>query len=222
MGSEKQGARASQLAVPLSTLSNYWSGRRMPRVHKLREIYHVVRRHSASAELPVGLAELEGLRARALTKGDRDQRAASVIADSSPVRPVPQEPFLLPGTVPATGPAGDRHSGENDKANDKASDRTREALAVLRAARSSGDLRHLIGTAWSASRTLSEAEFCDAVSALHVTSDLDLAETLLLADGQRSADGTMRLALALMGAGLASSAELIMRASLPRGGDERG
>ncbi|MFJ2057721.1 hypothetical protein ACIOMM_17460 [Streptomyces sp. NPDC087908] len=90
-----------------------------------------------------------------------------------------------------------------------------ETLGILRAARASGNLRHLVGTAWSASRAFSEAEFCAAVAALHTTGDADLAEALLLADGQRAADATMRLALALMGAGLGSSAELIMRASLP-------
>ncbi|MFE6849418.1 hypothetical protein ACFVDH_01330 [Streptomyces sp. NPDC057674] len=90
-----------------------------------------------------------------------------------------------------------------------------ETLGILRAARASGNLRHLVGTAWSASRAFSEAEFCAAVAALHTTGDADLAEALLLADGQRDADATMRLALALMGAGLGSSAELVMRASLP-------
>ncbi|MFF9065250.1 hypothetical protein ACF09E_07825 [Streptomyces sp. NPDC014891] len=90
-----------------------------------------------------------------------------------------------------------------------------ETLGILRAARASGNLRHLVGTAWSASRAFSEAEFCAAVAALHTTGDADLAEALLLADRQRAADATMRLALALMGAGLGSSAELIMRASLP-------
>ncbi|MEV7670633.1 hypothetical protein [Streptomyces sp. NPDC088752] len=90
-----------------------------------------------------------------------------------------------------------------------------ETLGILRAARASGNLRHLVGTAWSASRAFSEAEFCAAVAALHATGDTDLAEALLLADGQRGPDATMRLALALMGAGLGSSAELVMRASLP-------
>ncbi|MFE5832385.1 hypothetical protein ACFQ67_08390 [Streptomyces sp. NPDC056488] len=90
-----------------------------------------------------------------------------------------------------------------------------ETLGILRAARASGNLRHLVGTAWSASRAFSEAEFCAAVAALHATGDTDLAEALLLADGQRGPDATMRLALALMSAGLGSSAELVMRASLP-------
>ncbi|MCX5226440.1 hypothetical protein ABZY16_18585 [Streptomyces sp. NPDC006553] len=90
-----------------------------------------------------------------------------------------------------------------------------ETLGILRAARASGNLRHLVGTAWSASRAFSEAEFCAAVAELHATGDTDLAEALLLTDGQRGPDATMRLALALMGAGLGSSAELVMRASLP-------
>lgn len=195
MRSDKQGARAKQLGIPLSTLSNYWSGRRMPRAHTLREIYRNVQAQ-APVGMPVTLAELESLRSYALS-GDRDRRAAP-----------------RGGGIAAGGPAQDRRSGRYGK--------VREALEVLREARASGNLRHLVSMAWSASRTLSPAEFCDAVRALHATGDTDLAETLLLADSERSADDTMRLALALIGAGLNGPAECIMRASLPSGGDGQG
>ncbi|MDX2559065.1 hypothetical protein PV371_05310 [Streptomyces sp. TX20-6-3] len=218
MHSGKQGSRALQLAIPPSTLSNYWSGRRMPRVRTLRGMYDAVRANSSTADMPVTLAELEALRMNALTDSRaRDTQAACAIAGSLPEARTPQaaaEPSGgHPAGGPAAGPAQDRRSTENGK--------VLETLEVLRSARASGDLRHLIGTAWSASRTLSQTEFCEAVGALHASADVDLAEALLLADGQRDADDTMRLALALMAAGLASSAELIMRASLPSGGDVR-
>ncbi|MEW1695556.1 hypothetical protein ACIQCR_14575 [Streptomyces sp. NPDC093249] len=212
MGAEKQGARAGQLAMPLSTLSNYWSGRRMPRLPRLREIYGAVCHLSASAELPVALDDLEALRSQAVRTLEADRQAAAAIADRPAVL-AREEPFVETGRVPAEGPAQDRRS--------EVSGRTREALEILRTARASGDLRNLVGTAWSASRTLSEEELCGAVGELHATDDLDLAETLLLADAQRGTEATMRLALALMGAGLASAAELVMRASLPLGGGER-
>ncbi|MFE1270206.1 hypothetical protein [Streptomyces sp. NPDC058758] len=218
MPSEKQRSRALQLAIPPSTLSNYWSGRRMPRVQTLRAIFEAVRAHAA-AGLPVTLAELEELRSYALEgRQKRDVQAVLVIAGSVPAVRVPTSAAGRSGEVPATGPAEgparDRHSARSAKVS--------ETLEVLHSARASGDLRHLIGTAWSASRTLSEADFCEAVGALHATGDTDLAEALLLADGQREAADTMRLALALMGAGLHSSAELVMRASLPSGGGTRG
>jgi transcriptional regulator with XRE-family HTH domain len=213
MRSEKQGARAGQLDIPLSTLSNYWSGRRVPRVDTLRRIYHAVQAHSASTNMPVTLAELEALRTHAQS-GDRDRQAARVVAGYAAEVQAPREVAVPVGSVPAVGPAQDRRSSRNG--------RVQEVLEVLRTARASGDLRHLIGTAWSASRTLSLAEFCEAVGALHSTGDTDLAETLLLADSERGADDTMRVSLALLGAGLTGAAELIMRASLPSGGSERG
>lgn len=209
MPSEKQRARALQLALPPSTLSNYWSGRRMPRVTTLRAIFEAVRAH-ATAEVPVTLAELEELRSYAAEgRQERDVQAVCVIAGSARAARVP----LAAAGRSGGGPAGDRQ-GTRSAA-------VRETLEVLRSARASGDLRHLIGTAWSASRTLGEADFCDAVAELHTTGEAELAEALLLADGQRGADDTMKLALALMGAGLTSSAELVMRASLPSGGGAR-
>ncbi|MFF0479726.1 hypothetical protein [Streptomyces sp. NPDC004435] len=215
MPSEKQRARALQLALPPSTLSNYWSGRRMPRAATLRAIFEAVRAH-AIAGVPVTLAELEELRSYAVEgRQERDVQAACAITGPVPSERAPQTAARPSGGSPAQGPA-------QGPARDRQGERSatvRETLEILRSARASGDLRHLVGTAWSASRTLGEADFCDAVAALHASGDTELAEALLLADGQRGADDTMRLALALMGAGLTSSAELVMRASLPSGGE---
>ncbi|WMX46845.1 hypothetical protein RGF97_21250 [Streptomyces roseicoloratus] len=193
MKSEKQGARASQLGLPLSTLSNYWSGRRMPRLHTLREIHQAVQAQVPTG-VPVTLAELESLRSYAISS-DRDRQT------------VPKD-----GGVAAGGPAQDRRSRRNEK--------VQEVVTALRGARASGSLRPLVSMAWSASRTLLPVEFCEAVSALYASGDADLAETLLLADSERGAEGAMRLALALVSAGLTGPAELIMRASLPAGGGE--
>ncbi|MFE9044274.1 hypothetical protein ACFYOG_25675 [Streptomyces sp. NPDC007818] len=213
MPSEKQRARALQLALPPSTLSNYWSGRRMPRAKTLRAIFEAVGAHAAGT-VPVTLAELEELRAYAMEgRQQRDVQAVRVIAAAVPAERAPRTSGGVPAAGPARGPARDRQAARSAT--------VREALGVLRSARASGDLRHLIGTAWSASRTLGEADFCDAVAELHSTGDAELAEALLLADGERGADDTMRLALALMGAGLTSSAELVMRASLPSGDGTR-
>ncbi|KOX24665.1 MULTISPECIES: hypothetical protein [unclassified Streptomyces] len=237
MTSPKQHVRARQLGIAPSTLSNYWIGRRIPWQARLHALFAAARKYSAGDE-PVTLAALEKLRAYArLNRLSRDSHAASVIWRLPDGMQVSGTDAPAPGTVPATGPAQDRQStgnagplenGENPETPGNSLDRrdqekpeiaesgaVGETLGILRAARASEDLRHLVGTAWSASRTFSEAEFCAAVAALHATGDTDLAEALLLADGQRGPDATMRLALALMGAGLGSSAELVMRASLP-------
>ncbi|MFC8584131.1 hypothetical protein ACFUGD_06165 [Streptomyces sp. NPDC057217] len=241
MTSPKQRVRAMQLGIAPSTLSNYWIGRRIPWQSRLRALFAAARKYSAG-DAPVTLAALEKLRAYARLNGlSRDAHAASVIGRLPDGTQASDADALASGTVPATGPAQDRQntgntgplesaetqgssrgSGDQEKPEATAanpeiveSGAVGETLGILRAARASGDLRHLVGTAWSASRTFSEAEFCAAVAALHATGDTDLAEALLLADGQRGPDATMRLALALMGAGLGSSAELVMRASLP-------
>ncbi|MEU2077363.1 hypothetical protein [Streptomyces sp. NPDC013489] len=239
MRSPKQGVRAQQLGIAPSTLSNYWIGRRIPYRSDLRVLFAAARANSAG-DAPVTLAALEELRAYAwLNRLDRDVHAASVIGGLPA-----QASGTVPATGPAqdrrnAGNTALLETGENtespempgysaqDPGNQEEpeaaetspetdeSGAVAETLGILRAARASGSLRQLVGTAWSASRAFSEAEFCAAVAALHTTGDADLAEALLLADGQRGADATMRLALALMGAGLGSSAELVMRASLP-------
>ncbi|MER6476071.1 hypothetical protein ACFFSH_00530 [Streptomyces filamentosus] len=240
MTSSKQRVRARQLGIPPSTLSNYWTGRRMPRLPKLRALFAAARAHSV-ADARVTLPRLEKLHAHALLdRSGRDLHAAIVIAGFVPEARA-AEAARPSGTLPATGPAQDRRSAGNverteDAAMAEAAENVKaeaatgsaqsrevgEALEVLRSARAAGDLRRLVGTAWSASRTLSDTQVCEAVAGLHATGDTDLAEALLLADGQRGADATMRLALALMGAGLAGSAEIIMRASLPpEGGPEQ-
>ncbi|MER8044290.1 hypothetical protein [Streptomyces sp. NPDC094032] len=205
MESKKQGARAGLLGVAPSTLSNYWIGRRMPRADKLRVIYQAVASQAARPVLPVTLAELEEARAAALA-GDHDLMAVQVIT----AVPVQERG----GSVPAQGPALDRRNGQNGKVG--------ETVDVLREARRSGSLRHLVGAAWSASRTLTLVEFCDVVGALHGAGDADLTEALLLADGERAAEESMRLALALMDAGLTGSARLVMKASVPAGGGVTG
>ncbi|MGA5493271.1 hypothetical protein ACPCSP_02750 [Streptomyces cinereoruber] len=244
MTSPKQHVRARQLGIAPSTLSNYWIGRRIPWQSRLRTLFEAARKYSAG-DAPVSLAALEKLHAYArlnrLNRLSRDAHAASVIGSLPDQTQVSGTDAPAPGTVSATGPAQDRQNagnagpldnGENPEGAQNPGSQEKpeaaetspeiaeggavgETLGILRAARASGDLRHLVGTAWSASRAFSEAEFCAAVAALHATGDTDLAEALLLADGQRGPDATMRLALALMGAGLGSSAELVMRASLP-------
>ncbi|MFZ4298027.1 hypothetical protein ACOZE3_08895 [Streptomyces cinereoruber] len=241
MKSPKQCIRAQQLGIAPSTLSNYWIGRRIPRQSRLRDLFEAARKYSAG-DAPVTLAALEKLRAYArLNRLSRDAHAASVIGELPDRTQASGQAAPAPGTVSATGPAQDRQNtgnagpldnGENPEGAEHPGDQEKpeaaetspeiaesgavgETLGILRAARASRDLRHLVGTAWSASRAFSEADFCAAVAALHATDDTDLAEALLLADGQRGPDATMRLALALMGAGLGSSAELVMRASLP-------
>ncbi|GHA70627.1 hypothetical protein ACIQRS_12060 [Streptomyces termitum] len=239
MTSDKQHVRAQQLGIAPSTLSNYWIGRRIPWQSKLRALFKAARRNSAGAA-PVTLAALERLRSYARLKQsgrnaqeDRDACAASAIGGLADGAQASGTDAPDSGTVPAAGPAQDRRNSGNTSPREKPADReepeaaetTRpegaesgtvgETLGILRAARASGNLRELVGTAWSASRTFSEADFCTAVAGLQATGDTDLAEALLLADGQRGPAATTRLALALMGAGLGSSAELVMRASLP-------
>lgn len=79
MRSPKQGARAQQLGIAPSTLSNYWTGRRIPWQSDLRVLFAAARANSAG-DAPVSLAALEELRAYAwLNRLDRDVHAASVI-----------------------------------------------------------------------------------------------------------------------------------------------
>ncbi|MFF2572482.1 hypothetical protein [Streptomyces sp. NPDC058084] len=245
MTSPKQRVRAQQLGIAPSTLSNYWIGRRIPRQSRLHGLFVAARKYSAGdAPVTLDALEKLRAYAR-LNRLSRDAHAASVIWRLPDGTQASVTDATASGTVPATGPAQDRQNTgdtgllENpesagnsempehpsqgpDKPEDAEaspeiaeSGAVGETLGILRASRASGNLRHLVGTAWSASRAFSEAEFCAAVAALYATGDTDLAEALLLADGQRGPDATMRLALALMGAGLGSSAELVMRASLP-------
>lgn len=75
----KQQARARHMNVPVSTLSNYWSGRRVPREKGLRAMYQSVGQCVRPGEMPVTLAELEHLR-RSAAQQNRDLSVASRIA----------------------------------------------------------------------------------------------------------------------------------------------
>lgn len=211
MSMRKQGARAKHLGIPLSTLSNYWTGRRVPSAVVLGTIYDAVRRSSGA--VPDQLDYLERLRKSAARRKTRsvapwensDIRAADRISGVPPVASAPSS------TDPAQGPARDRHNSGNRKVG--------ETIRALVASQSAGDRRGVIGIAWSASKVLTHEELCAGAADLYASGYSALGEALLLSGRERSHEDTMRLAITLIRAGLASQAELVLGAALPRGGN---
>ncbi|MFF3858507.1 hypothetical protein [Streptomyces sp. NPDC002209] len=220
MPMEKQGARASYLDIPLSTLSNYWIGRRVPSAADLAAIHDAVRRSAPG--VPDQLEHLERLRKHAAVRRNASAepqqecsniRAAEQISTASPTRPFQSDssaPSSQSGTIPAAGPAHDRHSGDEEK--------TGETVRALITAQSAGDRRGVIGIAWSASKALTHEELCTAAADLYASGHPGLGEALLLGGRERGHEDTMRLAITLIRAGLTDQAELVLRAALPRGG----
>ncbi|KJY45293.1 hypothetical protein VR46_15580 [Streptomyces sp. NRRL S-444] len=213
MPMKKQGARAKHLGIPLSTLSNYWTGRRVPSAADLGAIHDAVRRSAPT--VPDQLDHLERLRKCAARRNTRTVspqessgiRAAERISNTSSAQ------YASSGTVPAQRPAHDRHSGEEGKVG--------ETVRALITARSAGDRRGVIGIAWSASKALTYEDLCVAAADLYANGHSALGEALLLGGRERGHEDTMRLAITLIRAGLTAQAELVLRAALPRGGGEQ-
>ncbi|MFE2550713.1 hypothetical protein ACFXGI_19505 [Streptomyces sp. NPDC059355] len=200
----KQGARAKHLGIPLSTLSNYWTGRRVPSAVKLGAIYDAV--HRSATAVPGRLEHLERLRKSAA------RRNAGPVSprESSDLRASELMSAARSCTVPAQGPAHDRHSSENRRAG--------ETVRALYAAQSAGDRRGVIGIAWSASKALTHGELSIAAAELYASGHSSLGEALLLGGRERGHEDTMRLAITLIRTGLTIQAELVLRAALPREG----
>ncbi|MFI1647945.1 hypothetical protein ACH4XT_13525 [Streptomyces avidinii] len=207
---QKQEARARYLNVPVSTLSNYWSGRRVPRAKALRAMYQTLCGSLNLQEMPVSLGELERLRSSAAVKASREASAASNISGA---RPQPgagvcaPRPVSRSGALPALRPAPDRHNGA-----DGIIGQTLEDLAHAQAA---GNRRSVLGIAWSASKAMSAEELGATVAALDEAGSVDLAEAVLLGGRERTQSDAMRLALALIAAGQTRYAERVMRSALP-------
>ncbi|MFG2878316.1 hypothetical protein ACGFYU_25475 [Streptomyces sp. NPDC048337] len=207
----KQGARAKHLGIPLSSLSNYWTGRRVPSEATLHAIYGAVR--GSASGVPVRLDQLERLRKSAARRKvnlvaspqNSDIRAAERLSHlvSAPSSPC--------GAVSAQRPAHDRRNSQNGKAG--------ETVGALLAAQSTGDRRGVIGIAWSASKALTDEELCDAAADLYASEHSSLGEVLLLGGRERGHEDTMRLAITLLRADLSDQAELVLRAALPQGGN---
>ncbi|WP_445269236.1 hypothetical protein [Streptomyces sp. DSM 41634] len=205
----KQEARARHLNVPVSTLSNYWSGRRVPRAKALSAMYQALCRSLAKDEMPVSLCELEQLRSSA-AKVSRDVKAASNVSSRMPLAG-PETPALLSvpgsGAVPAPRPAADLRNVPSGIVG--------QTLEALNQAQAAGNRRGVLGISWSASKAMTTEELCATVSALDEGGSVDLAEAVLLGGRERSQADSMRLALALIAAGQTSYAELVMRSALP-------
>ncbi|MFF3649567.1 hypothetical protein ACFYXV_13030 [Streptomyces sp. NPDC002181] len=215
MSMRKQGARAKYLGIPLSTLSNYWTGRRVPSALTLGAIYDAVRRSAAA--VPDQLEHLERLRksaarrnTRPVSPWERSDICAAELISSAPSAPLASGACGQSGADPAQRPAADRRSSENGKAG--------ETVRALYAAQSAGDRRGVIGIAWSASKTLTHEELSLAAADLYASGNAVLGEALLLGGRERGHEETMRLAITLIRADLTIQAELVLRAALPRGG----
>ncbi|MFK0048108.1 hypothetical protein ACIQU4_29275 [Streptomyces sp. NPDC090741] len=212
----KQGARAKYLGIHPATLSNYWTGRRVPSAVVLGTIYNAVRRSTGA--VPDQLDHLERLRKSAARRNTRpvptwetsDIRGAGRISGVPPAASAVSAPSCPSSTVPAQGPARDRRSSGNGKVG--------ETIRSLVAAQSAGDRRGVIGIAWSASKALTHEELCAGAADLYASGHSALGEALLLSGRERSHEDTMRLAITLIRAGLTSQAELVLGAALPRGG----
>ncbi|WP_189998563.1 hypothetical protein [Streptomyces vinaceus] len=218
MSMRKQGARAKYLGIPLSTLSNYWTGRRVPSAVTLGAIYDAVRRTAAA--VPDQLEHLERLRKSAARRNTRPVSPweSSDICAAQQMSATPSTPSAQPasgecsrsGADPAQRPARDRRSSENGKAV--------ETVRALCAAQSAGDRRGVIGIAWSANKALTHEELSLAAADLYTSGHSALGEALLLGGRERGHEETMRLAITLIRADLPIQAELVLRAALPRGG----
>ncbi|MFF4451095.1 hypothetical protein [Streptomyces goshikiensis] len=215
----KQGARAKCLGVPLSSLSNYWTGRRVPSAATLRTMYDAV--CLGSRATPVRLEELERLRRAAARRNanlgspheSSDVRAPGQMrfSDSSPSSTIaPSSTTTRSGPVPAQGPARDRRSSVSGKVG--------ETVGALLAAQAAGNRRGVIGIAWSASKALTHGELSAAAADLYASQHSALGEALLLAGRERRHEDTMQLAITLIRADLTAQADLVLCAALPRRG----
>lgn len=210
----KQGARARHLGIPLSSLSNYWTGRRVPTSTTLHTLYAAVVRSTGS--VPVPLEHLEQLR----TTAARRKGGLDPSPPSSDIRAAERFSRVQPaqsdtsGIVSAQGPAHDRRSSANGMAE--------ATVGALLAAQSTGDRRGVIGIAWSASKALTNEELSTAVADLYASEHSALGEALLLGGRERGHEDTMRLAITLLRADLTGQAELVLRAALPQGGMSQG
>ncbi|WP_374774175.1 hypothetical protein OG756_15370 [Streptomyces sp. NBC_01310] len=207
---QKQETRARYLNVPVSTLSNYWSGRRVPHAKALSAMYQTLCRSLCRDEMPVSLGELERLRRSAASRVSREVNAASNISSPRPLAGAGMPASMsVPGSgaVPAPRPAADRHN--------VASSIIRQTLEALAHAQAAGNRRSVLGIAWSASKAMTAEELAATVTALDEAGSVDLAEAVLLGGRERTGADSMRLALALITAGRTEYAELVMRSALP-------
>ncbi|MEU2679129.1 hypothetical protein ABZ638_19810 [Streptomyces sp. NPDC007107] len=203
-----QGARAHFLGIPLSSLSCYWSGRRVPDQARLKKMHQALCGVTEPQTATVALSELEQLR-RSAARRSRDVNAAVHVSSSASESrtddkiPVPAVPC---GNRPAL-PAEDRRNAPNSAAA--------QTIGALVAAEAAGERRTLLGIAWSASKAMAPSEISATVAELHDMGRADLAEAVLLGGRERVQAEAMHLALALMGRELTTYAELVMRAALP-------
>lgn len=205
MPNPKQSARALRLNVPLSSLSCYWSGRRVPGVDRLRAMHEALSGSIAPERAPVSLAELELLRSSAVRRC-RDVAAASNVS-RGPISAPALSPGAAVGTLAAPLRAVDRRDAMNGAAI--------QMLDALVAAHAAGDRRTVLGIAWSTSKTMSMDEICTTVCELHARGHADLVEAVLMGGRERSQEDAIRISLALIARGLTMYAELVMSVALP-------
>ncbi|MFE9723771.1 hypothetical protein ACFYQ5_09290 [Streptomyces sp. NPDC005794] len=206
-----QGARASFLDIPLSSLSCYWSGRRVPGQVRLKEMYQALCGVIEPQKATVTLSELERLR-RSAARRSRDVTAAVRVSSSVSVprvddrMPAP----AVPGRIRPALPARDRRNAPNSAAA--------QTIGALVAAEAAGERRTLLGIAWSVSKAMAPGEISAIVAELHDMGRVDLAEAVILGGRERVQAEAIDLALTLMGRELTVYAELVMRAALPSAG----
>lgn len=206
-----QGARAKLLKIPVSSLSCYWSGRRVPGPLRLRQMHQALCAGMEPQGAAVTLAELEQLRSSAARRR-RDVAAASHVSSCASVSRADESMSAVaePCRPRSAAPAEDRRN-----ASDSAAAQT---IGALVAADSAGERRTLLGIAWSASKAMAPSEISATVAELHDMDRADLAEAVILGGRERGQTDAMHLALALIGGGLTTYAELAMRAALPAAG----
>ncbi|MFD5870527.1 hypothetical protein [Streptomyces sp. NPDC060322] len=203
-----QVARAEFLGIPVSSLSCYWSGLRVPGRIRLEEMYQKLCGVIEPQKAAVTLAELELLRCSAARRSSRDATVALHVS-SVPTPCADGKVFasVVPCGARPARPAGDRRNALNSAAA--------QTIGALVAAEAAGERRTLLSIAWSASKAMAPSEISATVAELHDMGRADLAEAVILGGRERVHTEAMHLALALMDRELTTYAELVMRAALP-------
>lgn len=189
-----QYARARYLRIPKSTLSCYWSGRRVPAAQVVEEMYEMISHRVSYQPLPISRSDLLDLRSPAASRHQRTcQTQVSTIQ-----KPETGKPHLVDRRIP----------------RNRRVQQTLDALAVHHHA---GDRRAVLNIVLSVGKTLAPALIAEAVADLDATDRSDLAEAVVLGGRERAESDSMCLALALMERDLHHYAQLAMRAALPSG-----
>ncbi|MFI1099521.1 hypothetical protein [Streptomyces melanogenes] len=186
-----QSAMARQLGLPTSTLSCYWSGRRVPSAADAELIYRGVHRVTGAEVRAEGLGAFLTLRTGAAAR--RPRQAIPL-----------QRALARQGS--GSLPPRDRRTRRSETA--------RQTADVLAAKSLAGHQREVVSLAWTAGQRLSPEALADTVAELVAHGQADIAEAVTLSGRHRSPHDVMGIALAFLNAELPDFARLAMTAAV--------